>query len=165
MGRYLCTFEEIEARYVLPGDVARNEIWSAFRTVLALLKECAGSVAEVWIGGSFITSECSPQDIDVVFWITEESYRETNRTQEGRFVVGVLGHCLDSLSRLHPLVDGYLLVMPPTEYDQSNQYNYSSNRGYWDQFWSKARFNDLDDPRWNYPSAGYLEVIVDGFIK
>ena len=42
------------------------------------------------------------------------------------------------------------------------QTNYMVTRGYWDQFWSKARFAEGND-RWHYPSAGYLEVIIDGY--
>lgn len=56
-------------------------------------------------------------------------------------------------------VDAYLLVMPPT-----NELNepawYMQNRGYWDQFWSKARYDDCDDCP--YPRRGYLEVIFGG---
>ena len=64
------------------------------------------------------------------------------------------------VKRLNARVDSYLLPVPPTEYGYD--YNYMVTRGYWDQFWSKARFAEGND-RWHYPAAGYLEVIIDGY--
>ena len=161
-GRYCCTFDEVHARYVLEGNENRAAIWDAFLGTLELVKATVGSLAEVWIGGSFITSEEHPHDIDVVFFFREDRIKALSG--EGAFVVGVLARRQHSprVDRLNEYVDGYLLVVPPTEIDNNDSHPYAINREYWDQFWSKTRF-DGDDVRWRYPAAGYLEVMIDGY--
>lgn len=160
LGRYTCTLDEVRKRYVPEGDENRAAIWCAFLRTIAFVKEKVGSISEVWIGGSFITSEGHPHDIDVVFLFKERGIKTASI--EGRFVLNVLARRLGQISRLDDLVDGYMLVVPPTETDNDISRGYTPWRGYWDQFWSKARFSD-DDVRWLYPAAGYLEVIVDGY--
>lgn len=164
LGRYLASFEELEKIYVPKDDENRQAIWQAFRDVLAQLRSILDSVAAVWIGGSFITSEPNPHDIDVVFIITEDIFNAAT-TDVARFALWVLSNNASSPPRLNPLVDGYLLVVPPTEYSltDTREKIYAQQRGYWDQFWSKTRFSDTNDERWRYPAAGYVEVIVDGY--
>lgn len=164
LGRYLACFDDLKERYVPEGDSNRQAIWSAFQDVLTQLKNILGSVAAVWIGGSFITSESNPQDIDVVFLITENVFNAAT-TDVAKFALWVLSDNESIPQRLNPLVDGYLLVVPPTEVELNGVtgVQYATQRGYWDQFWSKTRFVDKSDERWLYPTAGYVEVIVDGY--
>lgn len=159
-GRYLATMDELRARYVPDNDDNRRAIWEAFCEVTGEVRQVYGKVAAAWLGGSFITSEEHPHDIDVVFLVDEHSYTYGCATNVGRFVTQILLRKHPGVSRLNPLVDAYLFPVPPTqiEYD----YNYCVARGYWDQFWSKARFVDGDE-RWLYPAAGYLEVVIDGY--
>lgn len=159
-GRYLTTYEELEARFVPEDDENRNRIWKAFQEVTFILKQAYGKIAAVWFGGSFITSECKPNDIDVVYLVDSESYSQAISGSQGQFVTSVLLRKNPTIGRFDPLVDAYLFFVPPTE--TANDYNYSVSRGYWDQFWSKARFED-GNKRWLYPAAGYLEVIIDGY--
>lgn len=160
-GRYLTTMEELEARYVPAGDANRRAIWDAFQEVNSVVRQTYGKLAAVWIGGSFITSEEKPRDVDVVYLVDADSYDEGNEDLRGRFVTQVLLRKSPFVRRLNPLVDAYLFPVPPTSVEVD--YNYSVARGYWDQFWSKARYEDENDRRWLFPSAGYLEVIIDGY--
>ena len=160
LGRYSCTLKEVQERYVPVGDENRAAIWDAFLEIINLVKAAVGSLAEVWIGGSFITGEKYPHDIDVVFLFKKEKL--VNIGSVGAFVLNVLGRQRGYVPRLNGLVDGYLIVVPPTETDNRDPQGWISLRGYWDQFWSKTRFGD-DDARWLYPAAGYLEVMVDGY--
>ena len=161
-GRYSCALEEVRDRFVPDGDENRMVIWDAFLATLELIRATVGSLAEVWIGGSFITGEESPRDIDVVFLFREDRIKALGG--EGAFVARVLARQQLSprVDRLNEYVDGYLLVVPPTKTDNNLSNPYTRNRGYWDQFWSKTRFGD-DDVRWHYPAAGYLEVMIDGY--
>ena len=161
LGRYSCTLDEVRQRYVPEGDENRALIWDGFLKVIDFVKLTVGSLAEVWIGGSFITGEAHPHDIDAVFFFKEEKIATVGQT--GSFVLNVLSRRLaPNIERLDERVDGYMLVVPPTEFDNDIDHGYTPWRGYWDQFWSKARFFD-NDARWLYPAAGYLEVMVDGY--
>ena len=160
LGRYSCTFDEVRERYVPDGDENRATIWDGFMKTVDLVKATVGSLAEVWIGGSFITGEEHPHDIDVVFFFKEEKLK--NVSDGGSFVLSALAGLLGRGRRLNEYVDGYMLVVQPTEIANDNARGYTLWRGYWDQFWAKTRFGD-DDVRWLYPAAGYLEVMVDGY--
>lgn len=160
LGRYSCTLEEVQERYVPKDDANRNAIWEGFLKTVDLIKGAVGSLAEVWIGGSFITNKEHPHDIDVVFFFKEGDIEEASHA--GSFVLNVLARKLESIKRLNEYVDGYLVVVQPTEIENKDPQGWISMRGYWDQFWSKTRFGD-DDARWLYPAAGYLEVMIDGY--
>lgn len=159
-GRYLASLEELEGRYAPEGNSNRRAIWEAFLSVNDLMKQVFGSVAEAWIGGSFITSETEPHDIDVVYLVTEATYFSAANTGEGRFVIDVLLRKNKDVPKLNDRVDAYLLPVSPTKIGYV--YNYVAPRGYWDQFWSKTRFEEGND-RWLYPAAGYVEVMLDGY--
>ena len=51
LGRYSCTLEEVQERYVPKDDANRNAIWEGFLKTIDLIKGAVGSLAEVWIGG------------------------------------------------------------------------------------------------------------------
>lgn len=160
LGRYSCTLDEVRERYVPKGDENRTAIWNGFLETIDFVKSTVGSLAEVWIGGSFITDEVHPHDIDVVFFFKEERLGAVS--QPGTFVLNLLAGCFGRDKRLNEYVDGYLVIVQPTEIENQDPEGWISARGYWDQFWSKTRFGD-DDVRWLYPAAGYLEVMVDGY--
>lgn len=159
-GRYLATMDELEKTYVPIADANRRAIWDAFQQVTDIVRQVYGKLAAVWLGGSFITSEEQPHDIDVVYLVDESSYGKGITDSRGQFVTQVLLRRSPATDKLNPLVDAYLFPVPPTTID--NNYNYSAARGYWDQFWSKTRFEG-GDKRWLYPAAGYLEVMIDGY--
>lgn len=141
-------------------DENRSAIWDGLLTVVNLVKETVGSVAELWIGGSFITSEENPHDIDVVFFFKEDRIKSVD--SRGAFLLNLLSGRYGSDLRISSYVDSYMIVVPPTEFENDTKRGYTPWRGYWDQFWSKTRFED-DDKRWLYPAAGYLEVMIDGY--
>lgn len=142
------------------GDENRFAIWDGLLTVVNLVKETVGSIAELWIGGSFITSEEIPHDIDVVFFFKEECLKSVD--SRGAFLLNRLSGSYGPDRKVNNLVDSYMMVVPPTEFENDTKRGYTPWRGYWDQFWSKTRFED-DDKRWLYPAAGYLEVMIDGY--
>lgn len=166
LGRYLVTFDEIEDAYVTGLSAKRQEIWNAFRNCIGLIRSAVGSLAEVWIGGSFITSKEEPRDIDAVFLFTKDCFdaAASGSSNDAKLVLSILTRS-SKINRLDPSVDGYALIVPPTEYDVSGEFEtiYSRQRGYWDQFWSKTRFVDEKSDGWKYPASGYLEVIIDGY--
>ena len=156
-GRYLTTMDELENAYAPANDTNRRAIWDAFQQVTSIVRQAYGKLAAVWLGGSFITSEEQPHDIDVVYLVDEDSYSRGIADPRGQFVTQVLLRRSPVADKLDPLVDAYLFPVPPTAI-----YNYSAARGYWDQFWSKARYEE-GNSRWLYPAAGYLEVMIDGY--
>lgn len=160
LGRYSCSLDDIRERYVPDGDENRSAIWDGLLTVVNLVKETVGSIAELWIGGSFITSEEIPHDIDVVFFFKEECLKSVD--SRGAFLLNRLSGSYGPDRKVNNLVDSYMMVVPPTEFENDADRGYTPWRGYWDQFWSKTRFEN-DDERWLYPSAGYLEVMIDGY--
>ena len=142
------------------GDENRSAIWDGLLTVVNLVKETVGSIAELWIGGSFITSEEIPHDIDVVFFFKEECLKSID--SRGAFLLNRLSGSYGPDRKVNNLVDSYMMVVPPTEFENDADRGYTPWRGYWDQFWSRTRFEN-DDERWLYPAAGYLEVMIDGY--
>ena len=160
-GRYLASMDEAKSRFAPETDANRLAIWEEFCKHAALARSAFGKVAGVWIGGSFITSEEVPHDIDVVYFVTEEAYKNAVNTQQGRFVISLLLQKQVLPDGMKPKVDAYLVTVPPTQY-VNDRSDYMSNRGYWDQFWSKTRFENGNE-RWLYPAAGYLQVVIDGY--
>lgn len=160
LGRYSCSLDDIRKRYVPDDDENRSAIWDGLLTVVNLVKDTIGSIAELWIGGSFITSEENPHDIDVVFFFKEDHIKSVD--SRGAFLLNLLSGRYGSDLRISSYVDSYMIVVPPTEFENDTKQGYTPWRGYWDQFWSKTRFED-DDNRWLYPAAGYLEVMIDGY--
>lgn len=159
-GRYLTSLEEVENTFVPHHDENRKEIWESFKKAIEIAHLAFDRVAGVWIGGSFITSEQTPHDIDVVFFVKEEFYQRALESNEDRFLVDrLLKGGIDK-------VDAYLVVVAPSMISLNgtpeSQDAYIRMRGYWDQFWSKTRFKD-DNDRWLYPAAGYLQVVIDGY--
>lgn len=159
-GRYLASIDDIESKYVPDGDDNRRAIWDAFQEATSIVRQAYGRLAAAWIGGSFVTSEKAPHDIDVVYLVDSKTYSNAIASPEGQFVTQVLLRKHPLIKTLNERVDSYLLTVPPTEI--GFDYNYMVTRGYWDQLWSKARFPEGSDG-WHYPSAGYLEVIFDGY--
>lgn len=159
-GRYLATLDEIADTFVPECDENRQEIWDSFNDAINVARLAFGEVIGVWIGGSFITSEQNPHDIDVVFLIKEDAYKKASLSNEKCFFANIL------INREIEFVDSYILVVPPTEITQDGipelQKLYLNMRGYWDQFWSKSRFEGNNN-RWLYPAAGYLQVVIDGY--
>jgi hypothetical protein len=166
IGRYLATLDEIEARFVPKGDANRREIFDRFLAVLDVAKEMFGSICSVWVGGSFVTSEISPHDIDIVFLVRPEDFEHAYATEYGKLFL----HLLCTKHGFDEKIDAFFFVIMPSEaewdlYAETDIGRYLNIRGYWDRLWSQSRFADPHDQRAFFPSAGYLEVVIDGFIR
>ena len=61
--------DELENAYAPADDANRRAIWDAFQQVTSIVRQAYGKLAAVWLGGSFITSEEQPHDIDVVYLV------------------------------------------------------------------------------------------------
>ena len=163
LGRYLCTLDELRDRFVPEESDKRKKIFAAFQFIIGLLKEAFGSVCEVWVGGSFVTSKEEPGDIDAVFVIRADLFDHARDTELGRFAIWGL----NTKHGFSSLIDAFVLFIHPTGVDNEavaeGEYDYMKSRGYWDQFWSKTRSVTVEETGESYPSAGYLEVMLDGF--
>lgn len=151
-GRHPATVSEVEEAYVPDGDENREKLWAELLTAMELFSECVKPLAEVWVGGSFTTSEEHPHDLDVVFLFP---------------VVDDNDPALKVVNRFHTaakqsLPDVQIFYLPVPRTGMGNEPSwYMQNRGYWDQFWSKYRRRDSDVPP-HYPLSGYLAVSCDG---
>lgn len=160
LGRYLASLDEVKECFVPDGDENRESIFDALVLVTSVFRKVFGSVCSIWIGGSFVTSEEHPNDVDVVFLVDSDCVVNAQASPMGRQFVSLL----PIKHGVHPLVDTFILSVVPTGAVRTPQdRQYMDGRGYWDQFWSKTRFEDEADVRAAYPAAGYLEVLIDGF--
>lgn len=155
-GRYLTTFEEIGESFVPDSNASREAIWTEFVNATEFYRETIGEIFSVWIGGSFVTSKDTPSDIDVTYLIKSDVFNMAVNNKYGNAAILMMRN---RSSFNFDLIDSYIITIPPTHTSCSPQ-DYMQWRGYWDQFWSKARTNDPNQP--SFPKCGYLEVILDG---
>lgn len=155
-GRYLTTFDEINASFVPVGNSARETIWTEFINATEFYRETIGEIFSVWIGGSFITSKDNPSDIDVTYLIKSDVFNKAIHDIYGNKAISIMRR-VDTFR--FDLVDSYIIELHQT-HTQCSPQDYMQWRGYWDQFWSKTRIGDPSQP--SFPKCGYLEVMIDG---
>lgn len=127
LGRYSCSLDDIRERYVPDDDENRSAIWEGLLTVVNLVRGSVGSIAELWIGGSFITSEENPHDIDVVFFFKEDCIKSVDN--RGAFLLNLISGRYGPDRRLNSYVDSYMMVVPPTEFENDANRGYTPWRG------------------------------------
>lgn len=177
-GRHRVTEADVKAAFVDHaqfGDSAtRSEVWEEYETGRDLLRRRV-RIHAVWIGGSFLTSKVDPNDMDALFIVSARDYgkldgRGKTIVDSFRPKVGALGKPVRShaLKRL----DSFLLMWfpwSPFEPNGGAQGAYAVDRGYWDDWWQRDRYNKPDGqpPHWMdaIPTRGYLEVELDAFTR
>lgn len=168
-GRYPCTLEEMQWRFVTNMNDAsghRARIWEDFERATRAIRSVA-PVASVWVGGSFVTDIPSPSDIDVVYLVRANEYDAiTDQELKKRLNMFRGGK---KLFNKNMLVDSYVLDWRPRGSERpvgNSEQEAMANRGYWDDWFQRKRVDGmaLDDDRNAIPRRGYLEVILDGYI-
>ncbi|GGT62733.1 hypothetical protein GCM10010243_46980 [Streptomyces matensis] len=166
LGRYECTEEEIRAAFVdhpdFSSSVTRINVWNDWETARELVTSTL-TVHSVWIAGSFTTSKLDPGDIDIVFLVNGPEFDALDAAQQGiiySFANGSAG------AQQHGLqVDSYVIPWycfpSPNPYRDPAQLSYYASRGYWDDWWLRARSGPKGNPPMRqdaFPRRGYLEV-------
>lgn len=177
-GRHLCTESEIRARFVDDDEFAtsptRGSIWRDWQTGTQLL---TGSVLvhTAWISGSFVSEKHDPSDIDVMFFVNRVDRAQrsvADKTVVESFVTRVQGSTPGTAVPAHGLsVDSFIVNWRPynamSDGSLSPPYEkYATERGYWDDFWSRVRVTPKALPSANadaLPIRGYLEVKFNEF--
>lgn len=179
LGRHLVTEAEMRARFVDCVDFAasatRQDIWDEYELGRDLLRSKV-RIHAIWIGGSFLTSKVDAKDMDVLFIVNGRDYRKLGAKdqqvvasylpQAGPLGTAVRGHGLNRL-------DSFLLFWSPWSpldpQGTPEHREYTTWRGYWDDFWQRDRFKKPDGkpPHWKdaLPVRGYLEVNLDDFTR
>ncbi|MDY7086395.1 MAG: hypothetical protein SYR96_14945 [Actinomycetota bacterium] len=165
VGRYPCTEAEIVAQFVdhedFAGSLTRREIWDHWVATRSYLLDRIVAY-KVWLGGSFVTAKLDPDDLDVVWTLDAEAAEALSSPQLAAvapFISGAQGkeqHGLriDSYAmfwRSYPLPGG-------ADIEGDSYFRY---RGYWDDFWMRARTGPKDaqpERGDSFPRRGYLEV-------
>ena len=177
-GRHPCTVDEVEAAFVtnahFASSISRAPLWEQhWATALGLLAS-AVRVHAAWISGSFVSSKKNPRDIDVTFIVNEADWA-TRSAAERQVVEAFVRRVLDPTSgKVVPahglLVDSYIIPWAPhlgrrghtPDYDR-----YLSDRGYWDDWWSRRRVSPKGAPAVPedaHPTRGYLEVSISDYV-
>jgi hypothetical protein len=178
-GRHRVTEAEVKAGFVdrpdFSGSTTRSEVWDEYETGRDLLRRRV-RIHAIWIGGSFLTSKVDPNDMDALFIVSARDYGKLDgrgkaivdsfRPKLGPLGKPVRGHGLNRL-------DSFLLMWFPWSpfdpYGAPAHAEYAGNRGYWDDWWQRDRFNKPDGqpPHWRdaIPTRGYLEVELDAFTR
>ena len=172
LGRQVCSADEVEIAFVKDilffGSATRRAIWDDWNDALSTLQSTV-IVHAAWIGGSFTTSKLDPEDIDVTFVINGADLRQRSVPEQQIIAPFVGGGQLKSVLGLQ--VDSYILPWECLP-DPSQGMNYFRDqyyvwRGYWDDWWQRARQTPKGSPPVPadaLPRRGYLEVLVSDYI-
>jgi len=167
LGRYLTTLDEIEARFAPQGSGRRSKVWREFINALAELRS-AVPVCAIWISGSFLTDENSPDDLDVVFFLDSRDCVIARNDERARKIVGVFASNKVK-EAFRWAVDSNVVEWVSDTCGEHSSYTvdkYLETRGYWDDFWQRIRHGEKHGPTVRQdalPERGYVEVIIDGF--
>lgn len=164
LGRWATTPGEVRDAFVGPGSGAvRRAIWDDWSRLTEVMREVVGTVPAAWLSGSFLTGKEEPGDLDCVYVVESSAMLEAWRDEtQARFLYAVLTSQVKEAFGLK--VDSYILEWMPTAGSGRSvgAERYLSDRGYWDDLWSRQRSTDLRQDA--IPSRGYLEVILDGYV-
>lgn len=166
-GRYACKEEDIYGRFVdheeFSASTTRREVWSHWAAARDFVLQRV-PVYRVWFGGSFMTTKLDPEDLDVTWVWDAQAYNDLadgdrvvlSQFARGRAGVASFGLRIDSYAvpwRCHPAPTSDTISLDP----------YFRLRGYWDDWWLRARTGAKDDPPKQedaHPRRGYLEVTL-----
>lgn len=145
----------------------RAELWAELVKAIAFTKQAVGSVAAVWVAGSFATTKADPGDIDTTFIIEQSAFNRALKNQAQAQWVGLLAN--NSLPPQDFRLDTFVVpwrVMPDIKRGMTRAEAYFAERGHWDDFWQRQRTGPKGSASVRsdaIPRRGYLEVIVDGY--
>ena len=172
LGRYFCTLEELEERYVkhqeFGSSTTRQAIFKDFLVAGDMLEDISDTLIEaVWVGGSFVTGKIDPDDIDCTFVINGPAFRALpSNSKRARVMKFNQKDWLRSKTGLR--VESFVLVREPIANPwgsgavNPDAADYLSVRGAWDDWWLRVRKSIdkshapvIEDAE---PKRGYLEV-------
>lgn len=170
LGRHVCSADEVEIAFVKDlqffGSPTRSTIWGHWNDALRFLQS-AVTVHAAWIGGSFTTSKWDPEDVDVTFVINAEDMRRRGPAEQQIITLFAEARVKSQLG-LH--VDSYALPWEclPSPGQGMNPFEdpYYITRGYWDDWWQRARRGPKGSPpapEDALPRRGYLEVLISDY--
>lgn len=161
LGRWAFGEQDVAVAFVDRQGTAGGDIWDEWRQLTGALRQAVGNVAAAWLSGSFVTDKPDPGDIDSLYVIDTASIAAVTDAQYQAFISVVAQSRVRSAFGLR--VDSYILEWMPYPGPQPPVWadGYLRTRGYWDDFWGRAR--DPDDRLASIPRRGYLEVILDGY--
>lgn len=170
-GRHVCAKAEVESAFVtesaFSSSTTRATIWGDWQNALNVLQSAA-LVRAAWIGGSFTTAKMDPEDIDVTFIIDGADMR--GRTPQDQQIIALFAGGGQVKTSLKLRVDAYILpwecVPAPQPGMGPVQDGYYWARGYWDDWWQRARVTAKGAPATPadaIPRRGYVEVPVSDY--
>ncbi|AUS33349.1 hypothetical protein C1M55_21160 [Rhodococcus qingshengii] len=178
-GRYRCTLEEVERTFVRSptiGDPTRREdLFDGFVRYLTdwedtqLATAATGQLLRsVWVGGSFVSDEPSPSDVDISP-IVDGLVADSVAGKPGSKMIGKLTKHRDSIKARYG-VEVFPVKWFPIERPfkagldlAGDELAYLSDRGKMDDWWQRCRIDGVDLPSVESCETrrGYLEVMVD----
>lgn len=164
-GRFSTSLDSFASTFAQVSG-ARMELWEEWQAATSLLQSHV-PICAAWIGGSYLTTKDFPEDIDCVYildsdhleTLPEESRRIVEAFASGKAIRQATGLRLDTFV-LH------WVSSATTQRTHPDVRQYHSDRGYWDDLWSKMRSGakGADPTRLDsHPRRGYVEVILDGY--
>jgi hypothetical protein len=175
-GRYATTLTEIQAEYVdaprFQSSSTRSDIWAGFLAYLSAWRAAQDEAGRdvllsLWIGGSFISSELHPSDIDV----TPVVSKAVLDALHGAPGIGGLRSLFEHRAGVRQkfLVEPFVLLWAPMEstlftesLDDETRAALAKHGGY-DSFWQRVRPpgpKRAPARQTRFAERGYLEVVV-----
>ncbi len=137
--------EEFRQVFVLdfPDSATRSDMFQNFLQYMDTFRDEITEDFIQWIGGSFTTRKLNPKDIDMVTFISHETFEQKSELIEKEFRI-------DSKQKYG--VDAYFVVVYPEGHEKHPLYQ--GNRIYWDHQFSKTKKNRAG----NRFSRGYVQI-------
>jgi hypothetical protein len=165
-GRFCVSLEDVEKRFVsaaeYEGSTTREQVWSDFNDVIDLIRRKRAAIPAAFLGGSFVSSELNPSDVDAALFI------DFSRIRNGQTYADVEQIVNNPKTNLGLQVDAFIIPWHPdgTELGGGDWQAYVRERSRWDDFWQrKVAKPDRQPPQRHHsmPLRGYLEVIIDDY--
>ncbi|MGC4903100.1 DUF6932 family protein [Micromonospora echinospora] len=169
-GRFPSTEEEIARHFVtsasFEASTTRREIWEHWSAVKDFVQSRIPTYT-AWLGGSFVTAKLDPGDLDVTWLWDADAWDQLDPYAQQELAPFASGQAGAANHRLR--LDSYVIfwrghAMPNLSVIQVDPY--FSSRGYWDDWWMRARSGSKEDPPKLEDAnlrRGYLEVTFREF--
>lgn len=115
-GRYPMSWEEVEQSLVraaaLEASSTRSGLWAELQSHRALVECLYGSVARIWLAGSFVSGKLNPSDVDLAYLIDADVYGRVTEPDDIADLANLSNRewCVKHGMR----IDAYLLSLPAT---------------------------------------------------